>query len=160
LVALLSGGSAAPEAQKTPPPQAIRLYLFTAPAPPKAKEADTEESDLKERVQATKDITTWLVDKKRKTVSVVDKRELADAIVEITAVQHAPGMTLSERTAGYMHGPQYETWTVRATVTAGAFTNELSRRSQFPSLAAEMVADDIEKWTSKNRDKLIAARPK
>jgi hypothetical protein len=158
-----TGSGVAPaQAPKQGPPQLIRLYVFTN-IPPKAdkeKEKETEESDLKERVQATQDITNWLKDKKKKTISVVDTKDAADVVVEVMAVQHAPGMTLAERTAGYLHGPRYDTWTVRARVTAGTFSNELAKQGQFPALAAEMVADDVEKWTKDNREALVAARPK
>jgi hypothetical protein len=142
------------------PPQLIRLYVFTAGPPPSARAGESEATDLKERIDATQDISAWLKNKRKKTISVVDKKDSADAIVEVVAVQHAPGMTLTERTAGYLHGPRFDTWTVRARVTAGTFTNDVTHQGQFPALAAELVADDIEKWTRDNSDRLIAARPK
>jgi hypothetical protein len=69
-------------------------------------------------------------------------------------------MTLAERTSGNMHGPRHDAWTLRVKVTSGTFTNELAHQGQFPVLAAEGVADDVENWTRINRDVLLAARPK
>jgi hypothetical protein len=153
-------GVTAAQARKQAPPPVIRLYVFTTVPPKSDKEKESEESDLKERIQAVQDITNWLKDKRKKTISIVDTKDAADVVVEVMAVQHAPGMTLAERTAGYLHGPRYDTWTVRAKVSAGTFTTEVGKQGQFPALAAEMVADDVEKWAKDNRDNLVAARPK
>lgn len=73
-------------------------------------------------------------------------------------MQLAPGMTLAERTAGYLHGPRYDVWSVRGKVTAGAFTNEVAHQAQFPALAAEELADDLEVWTQTNRGRLMENR--
>jgi len=147
------------QAQKAAPPETIRLYVFTAPAPPKAEKDEAAETSLKDRVAATKEIVNWLTDRKKKIVTVVAAKELADATVEIAAVTRSPGMTLTERTAGYISGPRYDLWTVRVRITAGTFTNELSKQGQFPSLAATGVAEGVEQWARDNRDSLLAARP-
>jgi hypothetical protein len=154
------GVTGAGQTGKTPSPPTVRLYIFTAPALPTSTEAETEESDLKERLQAVQDMANWLQDKRKKTITVVAGRDQADAVVEVTAVQHEAGMSLTQRTAGYLHGPRYDTWTVRVKVMAGTFTNDVTRQGQFPVLAAEAAADDVERWARRNLDLLIAARPK
>lgn len=148
-----------PEAQKAPPPETVRLYVFAAPITPKAEKDKTTETSWKDRVAAAKEIVNWLNDRKKKTITVVDVKEAADATVEIVAVTHAPGMSLTERTAGYIHGPRYDLWTVRVKITAGAFTNEMAKQGQFPSLAATGAAEGVEKWARENRESLLANRP-
>ncbi len=160
LLAGLPGGGGAAQAKPAAPPDAIRLYIFTIVPPPDTKPTEAQKADLKERIQAVADIQKWYRDKRKQTISVVDGKDLADVVVEITAVQVAPGMSLAERTSGYLHGPRYDAWTVRAKVTAGTFMHEASHQGQFPSIAAEGVADDIGKWTQTNRKLLLEARPK
>jgi len=154
------GATGPAHAGQAPPPETVRLYIFTAPAPPATSQAQKEETDLKERLQAVQDMSKWLRDKRKQTVTIVDRREAADAVVEVVAVQHAPGMSLAERTAGYLHGPRYDMWTVRVKVTAGTFSNEVARQGQFPLLAAEGAADNVDHWARTNRNQLIAARPR
>jgi len=147
------------EAQKEKEAETIRLYVFTAPPAPKAEKGENADASVKDRVDATREIVSWLKDKKKKTITVVDSKGAADATVEIVAVTHAPGMSLTERTAGYIHGPRYDTWTVRVKIAAGAFTNEIAKQGQFPSLAATGVAEGVEKWARENRESLLASRP-
>jgi len=147
------------EAQKEKEPETIRLYVFTALPAPKAEKSEEADVSLKDRQQATREIINWLKDKKKKTITVVDSKGASDATVEIVAVTHAPGMSLTERTAGYIHGPRYDLWTVRVTISAGAFTNEIAKQGQFPSLAATGAAEGVERWARENRESLLANRP-
>ncbi len=161
LLAWLTGnGGGVTQAKQPAQPETIRLYIFTIVPPPDTEATEAQKVDLKERIQAVADIQKWYTEKRKKTISVVEGKTLADVVVEVAAVQVAPGMTLAERTSGYLHGPRYDAWTVRAKITAGTFTNEVAHQGQFPSLAAEGVADDIEKWTQTNRKQLVDARPK
>ncbi len=60
-------GQSDPAPAKRAQPQPINLYVFTVTAVPAGRAAESDESDLKERIEATRDITTWLKEKRKKS---------------------------------------------------------------------------------------------
>jgi hypothetical protein len=145
----------------TPDPKLIRIFVQT--------EVGGAASDLAGKRQSVKDLVSALSGKsKKKTLAVVESAAEADAVVEVTersvvtpkfvmGLQPRPGesMTLA---------PPARQVTLRVTVTSGrdalgfASKNKPIESPTGWKMAADDVADQIEKWAAANRDEILKRR--
>ncbi len=113
----------------------------------------------KARTQAVKDITAQL-QKKKKTIGVVESPADADVIVDVIVSEEAEGA--AETKPNYLGGgvttKNKKEWVVTAKLSLGDYSTELKKQAVFPVLAAAGVADQAEKWVKENLQSILAKR--
>lgn len=152
--AIALGLAAAAAAQS---PDAIRLYVFTAPP-----DHGIVDEGSKARAAAAQNIAKFL--KKNKEVQLVADREHAEVVVEVTRSERVVGAG-NERpkmlVAGVVIGTGREDrWITQATLTFGDYSTTLEKHSSsdVSGLSDLAMAGAIKEWLKDNRQKVLEAR--
>ena len=141
-----------------PDPKLIRVYVHT--------DGGGEASELRDRQDTVKDISSWLADKK-KDVVIVASEDGADVIVEVIQRWFSTPrvvMGVGGGRQGINPPPPSQIAHVRAEFRHARKTTSITNKNE-PLLsnrgwkaAADDVAKQIHKWMMDNREAIVAAR--
>jgi len=162
LLLSLSGQAPAPQTpEPTPDPKLVRVFVQT--------EMEGEAGDLAGKRQSVEDLTSALGSKSRKkTLVLVSSAKDADVVIEVTersvvTPKFVMGLGPRPGESGLLQGPT-RTPLLRVELVSGGetlgFTNK-NKPIESPKgweLAADDVADQIEKWAKAHGQEILKRR--
>jgi ribosome-associated translation inhibitor RaiA len=132
----------------------VRAYIFTEPTVGGFTDRASER-----RSETVAHAIERLQKKHKKRIIVVDSAESADVVIEILAVPEAEGTTsnMPNLFMGSTSRKKVEVQ-VQASLSVGDYSVPITTQDPKLNVAARLVADELDRWVKKNRERLIRRR--